>query len=1089
MSSDRPPSMARSPSYIQFVPKRAMASFENLVVLANYEERLQEAKRAVWRDRGEKPVEVYDAWECVEHASRGGMRAGSLAFAIRAGISFLLLMTRINKAPRLYRLSMIRHAIFGEESVRFGAMIGSFVGIYKLILNGLPLLLPAPRESTVSLQAQFRSNLRDTRPSATSHSEETIEEQEEVNDDGSLHLHEKRRARLSTNAKAHQDWIQKKTRRWYSVVAGAIAGAIAIRCERADRRIGIAQQLFVSCAQIMYGFTMRPDILPRWYNHWISLACKVIPEGVNINRTSIREGMFHLSDLDKVIAQPGVGPQNLTRLMHARELAAMSTPVFPTIAPCAVLHPTVDSCMLAQVDFFVKVFKWMFPIYGALHLIPMLLFKRQSVFFKPAKMMLRAVLGTARSSAFLGVFVVIYHSWLCGKRNTYTTLTALRGSTSPTMAATLARLVPQIFLDFLASKPAYWLGGLMCGLSLFVEEKRRRSELAMYVLPRSLEATWVMLRGKGYAFHTGSIGDILLTSLSMSMVMLFHLPHTFEQRVFSRMDLILFNELPGGIVDFDEERVKNQHVDGALKLSAYNLINKKLSEDVLVEIFTAAVGSLKYLRSRTQFHEYKTTVAICSTLSRLVLVCKKWKDIIQGVAAFWSRIDWELGSFALRCLRTCGRTIPLHFRSSISHIGQLARFNTPVFRDAILRHLSQFVSIRITGNNECIVPFMRLFFDPTPPKSFSRTETLSIEFWEHGAVLFECSVLDFPVLRTLTLKNVFPILNRVWPNVKKVKLIYSNLDFNELIMILRSLAYMPSLEVFELDCAYMADEDNTVIPSFTISRLTTLNINSLPADLMARIRQNILMPALTSGIIYLSSLNAPLAIAPLSKCDCSLHLIFRRTRRMSPTFSSITNNPPSISPLHIATDGTPPRPPCNCLQYGFSSPQSNIDSYSSCVTSLGKIITSRLVSVSFDLPGHPVVGSSMHAWRIFLSSFPSLKALAITGVDTSCPFSLNLTYLAMALVHTNPPVAPHLESVYVQYAWNGNFVEETDADDLLHAHRLMDPTFIALRKSLRVVVDVDEKVLAVLRNIAGWTQAHFTFAANPRCKLVCSQRV
>lgn len=67
--------MSHSPSYIQFVPKRAMASFDNLVVLANYEERLREAKRAVWRDRGEKPVEVGDIWECVEHASRGGLSA------------------------------------------------------------------------------------------------------------------------------------------------------------------------------------------------------------------------------------------------------------------------------------------------------------------------------------------------------------------------------------------------------------------------------------------------------------------------------------------------------------------------------------------------------------------------------------------------------------------------------------------------------------------------------------------------------------------------------------------------------------------------------------------------------------------------------------------------------------------------------------------------------------------------------------------------------------------------------------------------------------------------------------------------------
>lgn len=65
----------RSPSFIEFTPKRAMASFENLVALANYEERLREARKIVWRNRGEKPVELHDLWECAEHAGRGGISA------------------------------------------------------------------------------------------------------------------------------------------------------------------------------------------------------------------------------------------------------------------------------------------------------------------------------------------------------------------------------------------------------------------------------------------------------------------------------------------------------------------------------------------------------------------------------------------------------------------------------------------------------------------------------------------------------------------------------------------------------------------------------------------------------------------------------------------------------------------------------------------------------------------------------------------------------------------------------------------------------------------------------------------------------
>jgi hypothetical protein len=53
--------------------------------------------------------------------------------------------------------------------------------------------------------------------------------------------------------------------------------------------------------------------------------------------------------------------------------------------------------------------------------------------------------------------------------------------------------------------------GLATGLSLFVEEKRRRAELAMYVLPKGLESLWIMLRGHGLVFRTGKWGETLVS--------------------------------------------------------------------------------------------------------------------------------------------------------------------------------------------------------------------------------------------------------------------------------------------------------------------------------------------------------------------------------------------------------------------------------------------------------------------------------------------------------------------------------------------------------------------------------------------------
>jgi len=54
-----------------------------------------------------------------------------------------------------------------------------------------------------------------------------------------------RNARLSTAAQAHQTWLHQKSSRWHSVLAGAVAGGVAISFETLSRRKVIAQQLFV----------------------------------------------------------------------------------------------------------------------------------------------------------------------------------------------------------------------------------------------------------------------------------------------------------------------------------------------------------------------------------------------------------------------------------------------------------------------------------------------------------------------------------------------------------------------------------------------------------------------------------------------------------------------------------------------------------------------------------------------------------------------------------------------------------------------------------------------------------------------------
>ena len=133
-------------------------------------------------------------------------------------------------------------------------LTGSFVALYRVILNALPLLLPA--------NVPLRENLRNLFTSLCSTQDGHGEQDDLVLDDSqtsssspspvqpqplSLHLSpgERREARLSSSAQIHQSWVHKKTRRWYSILAGAVAGAVAISFERRSRQNVIAQQLFV----------------------------------------------------------------------------------------------------------------------------------------------------------------------------------------------------------------------------------------------------------------------------------------------------------------------------------------------------------------------------------------------------------------------------------------------------------------------------------------------------------------------------------------------------------------------------------------------------------------------------------------------------------------------------------------------------------------------------------------------------------------------------------------------------------------------------------------------------------------------------
>jgi hypothetical protein len=213
--------------------------------------------------------------------------AATIAFAIRSGVNVVLLLARIKNFPRCVCIpcsdglqpAQTSLSLQGEAFVshttrtlwfRFfprgcyarcaphfshphvlTTSTGSFVTLYRVILNALPLLFPA----NVPLRESLRNLFSTLFSTQDEHDDFGLDDSPTSSSTPSplraqsLALHispgERREARLSSSAQAHQSWVRRKTRRWHSILAGAIAGFVAVSFEKRSRQNVIAQQLFV----------------------------------------------------------------------------------------------------------------------------------------------------------------------------------------------------------------------------------------------------------------------------------------------------------------------------------------------------------------------------------------------------------------------------------------------------------------------------------------------------------------------------------------------------------------------------------------------------------------------------------------------------------------------------------------------------------------------------------------------------------------------------------------------------------------------------------------------------------------------------
>jgi len=142
--------------------------------------------------------------------------------------------------------------------------------------------------------------------------------------------------------------------------------------------------------------------------------------------------------------------------------------------PCEVVHcgvTTGDSCVANAALRWWNGWKMCMRIYVPVHLLPKVLLAPRRAWADPVTLIKTVALGAARSASFLATFITSIWFSVCFVRS-----------------LVLPRLFPHISHQYWDAGLGPLLGSWLCGFSIFLEEKRKRSEMALYVAPRALFA-------------------------------------------------------------------------------------------------------------------------------------------------------------------------------------------------------------------------------------------------------------------------------------------------------------------------------------------------------------------------------------------------------------------------------------------------------------------------------------------------------------------------------------------------------------------------------------------------------------------------
>ncbi|KAH8081312.1 hypothetical protein BXZ70DRAFT_633902 [Cristinia sonorae] len=319
-------------------------------------------------------------------------------------------------------------------------------------------------------------------------------------------------------------------------------------------------------------------------------------------------------------------------------------------------------------------------------------------------------------------------------------------------------------------------------------------------------------------------------------------------------------------------------------VSAQKNINTYLPIETFQQIFRNILGEIKSLPSFlleedpeeceiddegdiVASGEYMRSRALYSTISTLVLVCKWWKAILEGMDDVWARVDVCLPAGAQRSLLHCGDSTAVQLCSTFDEWPVTVDFHAPKFVEAFTARSHQVTSIFFVGGGYNLWWFLnavnglRSYGILQQGGAFSNVQEMYLD--NRTSVMprtvdGQCD-LYLPNLRKITLKSISLHIVGDLPKVEVAKLSYYTLDASHLAHAIKFIARMPALKDLELTLfnhlLWRYNFDSRVTTPFELQHLTAIVVDGLTSDMVQLVFNTIGMPNLESTRVQIADLD------------------------------------------------------------------------------------------------------------------------------------------------------------------------------------------------------------------------------------------